>query len=484
MKSLYKIVWITAGISFVSGSVFCFSGHGSPSSPRLPDMSAGLVAVRSATPAQDPPDDAPLSRVDFGVQLQTLLNEQKWEDALTLFDLLAEEDRNTVAIQNLKIAILVSYGKVQEAEHAAKMLEKQHPRDLDVLYTLTMIAQAKDDKKMRTVYLKKILKIDPNNVQALQEEGMDFYSLGNYKEARERFGRILKQHPDNVQALIWLGKISYLDNKLKEAEDCYTAALRYEPDNSLAVAELARVKSETGRMAEAIGDIRRAIELEPDAAPHWTDLGSYNLQIGRKQEALDAFTHAAALVPDSYFVHIYLAGLHDDLGNKEAAIRHYTKITELYPQYYFAYEGLGVLLFEKKDWAGARYAFLSALEYAPANTYYALMATVCSYKTGKKTEAKNFMSKYIKTVDRTKHDTDYFLCRLFIDLAGDNDVNNRITKEKEETDRLRKYFYLAQFYKMTGKGHIAEKYLLDIKTVQAPAFFEYRLAVSELGADS
>ena len=476
MKNVYRgIIWKIMCMYITIGSLSCLSGpEGKPNTSFNKETEINTAQAESEVSP----------RIIFGQQLSALLAEQKWEEAVALFDTLPDEDKDSLSIRNLKIAVLISTGQLQEAETAAKALEKQHPKDINVLYTMTMIAQAKNDKKMRTTYLKKILRLDPDNLQALQEEGLDFYSQGNYKAAGETFSKILKKHPDDVQALIWCGKVYYLDNKLNEAEQCYRIALQYEPENSLAIAELARIKSETGRMAEAIADIKQAIALEPDAAPHWTDLGSYNLQIGKREEALEAFSRAVALVPDSYFIHIYLAGLNDDLGNKDAAIQHYKKVTELYPQYYFAYEGLGILLFEKKDWEEGRRAFVNALRYAPENTYYALAATVCSYKTGKKTEAKDFMSKYLKTIDRSKRESDYFLCRLFIDFAGDNDVNNRITKIKDETERQRKFFYLAEFYRLAGKGHIAEKYLLDIKTIQAPTFFEYRLAVSELEAAS
>ena len=90
------------------------------------------------------------------------------------------------------------------------------------------------------------------------------------------------------------------------------------------------------------------------------------------------------------------------------------------------------------------------------------------------------MTKYLKTIDRTKRETDYYLCRLFIDFAGDSDVNNRIKKEKDETERLRKYFYLAEFYRLAGKGHIAEKFLLEIKTTQTPTFLNTGLHSANL----
>ena len=482
MKHLYRsISKKTVCIYLIIGTLSCLSAQSAKphtqSNRQVSKKPAAAGAAAKATEEISP-------RVIFGQQLSALLSEQKWSEAIALFDTLPEDDRNSLSIRNLKAAVLISTGLIQDAETTAKALEKQYPNDINVLYTMTMVAQAKNDKKMRRTYLKKILKLDPNNVQALQEEGVDFYDQGNYKEAGKTFSKILKKHPNDIQALIWCGKVYYLDNKMPEAEQCYRAALNYQPKNSLAIAELARIKSETNRMAEAIADIQKAIELEPDTASHWTDLGSYNLQIGRREEARAAFNRAIELVPDSYFIHIYLAGLNDDLGNKEEAIKHYKKVTELYPQYYYAYEGLGILLFEKKDWEGARRAFVNALRYAPSNTYYALSATICSYKLNKKAEAKDFMSKYLKTIDRAKRETDYYLCRLFIDFAGDSDVNNRITKEKDETERLRKFFYLAEFYRLADKGHLAEKFLLEIKATPTPTFFEYRLAESELAANT
>ena len=481
MQNLYKGISKKAlCISCMLGILFSLIAQNAKPHPQANQQESKKQTAAADTVEQA--EEIP-PRVIFGQQLSTLLSEQKWDEAIALFDTLPDEDKESLSIQNLKIAVLISTGRIKAAEETAKALEKQYPKDLNLLYTMTMIAQAKNDIKMRKTYLKKILKLDPNNVPALREEGIDFYNQGSYKEAGETFSKILKKHPDDIQALIWCGKVYYLDNKMQAAEQCYRAALQYEPKNSIAIAELARIKSETNRMAEAIADIQTAIALEPDAASHWTDLGSYNMQIGRRKEAIAAFNRAIELVPDSYFVHIYLAGLNDDLGNTEEAIQHYKKVTELYPQYYFAYEGLGILLFEKKDWENARRAFVSALSYAPTNIYYALSATVCSYKMKKKAEAKDFMTKYLKTIDRAKRETDYYLCRLFIDFAGDSDVNNRITKVKEETERLRKYFYLAEFYQLAGKGHLAEKFLLEIKTTQAPTFFEYRLAVSELAPD-
>lgn len=480
MKNIHKLVCIMTGAFFILhiGACLTVNEHTQLLAVETPQHSS--TESGNAENSPQPEEELPAPRIQFAQSLQNLINEQKWEQALALFDTLSEEDLYTPSIQNLKIAVLISMGKLAEAEKTAKMLENQEPRNINTLYTLTMIAQAKNDAKMRNIYLNKIIAIDPHNAQALQEQGLDFYAQGNYKAAGQKFSAVLKKHPDNIDALIWLGKINYMLNALPEAEECYTIALKHEPDNSLAIAELARIKSETKRMGEAISDIQRAIELEPDGAHHWTDLGSYYFQVGKKPEALEAFSRAVELIPDSYFVHIYLAGLHDDLGNKEKAIQHYTKVTELYPQYYFAYESLGVLLYEKQDWLGAENAFRAALQYMPENIHYALMTGLCAYKRNKKSDAKTFLQKYLKTIDKEKNELDYYLCRLFIDFAGDSDVYSRIGKEKDNSEKMKKSFYLAAFYQLINKWTVAEKYYIDIKVTSIPNFFEYRLAISEL----
>ncbi len=473
MKNLYKVLCAVIFLSFAfSTGVYAHSSR-KDTSNRGKKNTAQKYEKKNK-------EERKKMRVAFATALNECIQKKAWDDALQLFENLSEEDKNDRSIQNLKIAVLISQGNIAEAERIAKLLEKDYPRDVDVLYTLSMIGQAKNDDKMRKAYLKKILAVDKNNVQALYEQGLDYYKKKQYNKAHEMFSRILKTEPDNIDALIWIGQIYYMQNKLTDAEQYYTKALALEPQNSLAISELARVYSESDRMHDAITEIKRAIELSPDSAHYWSDLGSYNVQIGKKEEALAAFSEAVKLIPDSYFVHIYLAGLNDDLNHKEEAIKQYRIVTKLYPQYYFAYESLGVLLFEKHDWAGAADAFLHALNYAPKKTEYAVMYGLCSYKAGNKKAAKDVLKKYLKTINKKKDELDYYLCRLFIDFAGDTDVNLRIQKLKSESDKLPLLFYMGAFYQLKGKTRLAEKYYIDVSTTEHPGFYEYRLAVSAL----
>ena len=316
--------------------------------------------------------------------------------------------------------------------------------------------------------------INPKDSQALTEQGLDFYSAKRYNDARRKFIEAYKVNPKCTEALIGLGRINYLEGKLDQAEANLTAVLEQEPNNSTAIAELARIKSETNRMYQALQDINRAAELEPNNPSHWNDIGSYNLTIGRKEEAKKAYDKVIELTPDSYIAYIYRAGINDELGYKEEALNDYIKVCNLYPPYYFALEGAGILLWEKGDWLNAGTAFLKALNKSPASYQYALLYAISLYKQNKKPDAKKFMQNYLKSINRTEKENEYFLCRLFIDFAGDSELINRANAETDMVKKGRMFFYLGEFYNLTKKHTLAEKCYVQVMSIENPAFFEYR----------
>lgn len=415
-------------------------------------------------------------REEFTDKITKLLNNQDFEGIIKLIDESDSEITDDFKIQYLKLSILTSMGKAKEAESFAEELSKTYPNNTDILYAQVMLAQAENNLKKKDQYLKKILAINPKDSRALTAQGMDFYSVKKYNDARRKFIEAYKADPKCTEALIGLGRINYLENKLDQAESNLTAALELEPDNSIALAELARVKSETNRMYEALKDVKRAAEIEPANTSHWMDIGSYNSTIGRKEDARKAYSKIIELTPDSYIAYIYRAGLNDELGYKEEALKDYITVCNLYPPYYFALEGAGILFWEKGDWVNAGTAFLKALNKAPASYQYALLYTISLYKQNKNQDAKKFMQNYIKTINRTEKENEYFLCRLFIDLAGDSELLNKVSAEKDLVKKGRMFFYLGEFYSITKKHSLADKCYLELLSIENPAFFEYRLA--------
>ena len=438
------------------------------------------AAVKEKKPEARPATDNP--KVEFAYKLDDALKKGDYEKALSLFDTIKEELKHDPNIKTLKLSILISANKTKEAAEYAAALEKENPGNADILFAQAMLAQAEDNPKKKSMYLEKILAKNPKDARALSEQGMDLYSKRRYNEARKKFADAHKADPRFVNALLGLARVNYMQSKLDQAEENLRAALNLEPDNSTALAELARIKSETNRMTEALKDIQKACDISPEISTHWLDLASYSMQYGRKEAARDAFTKAIALTPDSHVAYIYRAGLNDELGHKEEALKDYIKVCNLYPSYYFAFEGAGALFWEKGDWQNAGAAFIKALAKAPNSYQYALLTAICYIKMNQRREAKEFLQKYIKTVNQEKRPNDYLMCRLFMDFAGDTEVHSKALAEKDLIKKGRMFFYLAVFYELTNKPKLAGDSYTQVLAIENPGFFEYRFAEKVMGA--
>jgi tetratricopeptide (TPR) repeat protein len=430
--------------------------------------------IPAATTQNIPKQQEPAySRVAFGEKLKNLLDDGKYDEAIALFDTVPEPDASSLSIRMLKLSILISAGKKAESIALANELEAAYPDNVEILYTQVILAESRDDLTGRTKYLNKILKLQPDNSQALTALGTDYLAQKNYPQAKTTLIRAISANPENIDALLGLARVYYMQADLDKAGSTLNLAIAKDPGYSVLWAERARVKSETNDLGGAIEDIKQAVTLDPGIYGQWVDYGNYLISSAKKAEAREAFTKAIELEPKSYLAYIYRAGLNDDLGNTDEAISDYTQICALYPPYYFAAESLGILLWGKGDYERSRQAFVQALSQNPKNTSYALMVTLCYYRSGKPDEAKKFMGKYIVTLDRAK--TEYYLCRLFVDKSGDADVLNRIEKETDVTNRNRMLFYSAMYYDLFQSKATAQKFYIDITSMKAPTFFEYRL---------
>jgi len=413
------------------------------------------------------------TRIAFGEKLKNLLVDGKYDDAIALFDTVPEPDASSLSIRILKLSILISAGKKTESTTLANELETAYPGNVEILYTQAVLAESRNDLTNRAKYLNKILQIQPNNSQALTALGTDYLGQKNYAQAKMLLIRAISVDPNNTDALLGLARVYYMLSDLEKAGSTLNLAIAKAPDYSVLWAERARVKSESNDLPGALEDIKQAVTLDPNLYGQWVDYGNYLISAAKKAEAREAFTKAIELESESYLAYIYRAGLNDDLGNTDEAISDYAKICRLYPAYYFAAESLGILLWGKGEYAASGLAFQQALAQNPKNTSYALMATLCYYRSNKTDEAKKFMAKYIATLDHAK--TEYFLCRLFVDKSGDADVLNRIEKEKDITDRSRMLFYSAMYYDLFQSKAVAQKFYIEITSIKAPVFFEYRL---------
>lgn len=450
---------------------------------------AGICALSAlggckSTPAERPVDEKPVatkpskqkgySRIEFASNLEGLLARREYDKAIESFSLVPEPDASSLSIRKLKLAVLVSANRLDDALTLANALEAENPKDADVLYSKAFLLGARGENSARSGYLAKTLQANPNHSDALAATAGERFSVGDYDGAKPLFVRAAAANPSNTDALLGLARVYYMKEDLPRARDTLDSAIAKNTSYAPLFVERARVRSETADLAGAVEDARKALELEPDVYATWLDLGTYYISMAKKKDAKEAFTRAINLDPSHYLAYIYRAGLNDDLGLIDESISDYKIVCRIYPRYYFAAETLGVLLWGKGDFAGSRDAFRIAITHAPNNPYYALLYSLCYFREGLDKEGKEFIANYLKTMNRET--TEYFLVRLFLDKSGEADVLNRIQKETRSVARSRLLFYAAEYFDLYQSKDVANKYYHEVSTCEIPGFMEYRMS--------
>ena len=146
--------------------------------------------------------------------------------------------------------------------------------------------------------LRKHLKADPFDVQAIRMLAELAGRIGRYKDAETLLRRALELKPDFSAARANLAIALYRQNKSVEAIAELDRLLKDEPDNvghaNLKAAALGRI----GRFDEAIGLYEGVLKQVPTQPKVWTSLGHLLKTVGRQAEGIAAYRRAIAITPE------------------------------------------------------------------------------------------------------------------------------------------------------------------------------------------
>ena len=412
--------------------------------------------------------------VDFAQQLQDILRNGTIEEALALFETMPEKYQDDYSMNLLHGSLLVSSGNVEKATIIADKLEIIEPGNIDTLVLKSMIAKASGDKKAKSEILKQIIEKDPTNVDANVELANDQMMRKNFKLANTYYGKSLEKEPNNEQALLGYGQSAYYNDDLKKAQSSFEKLVEVNPENSFGWAYLGKLAGDDENYAVATRHVEKALKLDPFYYDYWVDYGQYLYYQGKFADAEKAWTKAISIEPDNFYAYIYRSALYDEQKRFADALSDYKKIIEVKPEYYYAYESIGILAWHEKKYDEARKAFLNAYKYSKDNISYPMMVSATYLKEGNNTENKKFLTNVLK--NRDIKTATYSVIRLYYDGLNPSAVGTRIKNESSVNLRGKLMFYLALYHDILGDDLNAKKYYNEIVKLQAPMFFEYRLA--------
>ena len=439
-------------------------------------LSAGFCWAQPAPQNDSQSASEQSAAVTFVMKLQDELGTGDMEGAIALFQEIPEELQNDIGLKGLLGALEYSSGDYTSAIKVANDILAVDKNNMEGLELLYKCYKAKKNRKAFTEIENKILSLDPYNPTVNIQKAEENVLYKKWKLARNYYDKALRGDDTNVDANFGYAKMSYYLNDIKTTKEYLNKVIELDPYFSDAYSYFGKLEYEEENYQEAVEYTIQAIKLYPDNYDYILDLGTYYSKMGKNEEALQAWTKATEIKPDYFLAYAYLAGLYDFIGNFDKALENYHKVIETNPKYYYAYESTAILEYHAEHYENAIYYFNKAYEYNDSYSY-TLMIAACYFKLKKPLEAKKVLAAQMKKLNNKS--TEYDLVRFFHDTYNRNAEQNLMRKIKAEDNRntrCKMLFYMGLYNELYGSDVLAAEYYSQAVDIQAPMFFEYRLA--------
>ena len=211
----------------------------------------------------------------------------------------------------------------------------------------------------------KVLEIDPNHSQALNNLGIIFQDLGGNQKAKDCYEKAIEINPNYTNAYYNLGIIFQKLIDLQKAKECYEKAIEIDPNYTDAHNNLGNILKELGENQKAKSCYEKAIEIDPNRANTHNNLGAILRELGEKQKAKECFEKAIEIDPNYAHAHNNLGLVFVELGEFEKAKNCCEKAIEIDPNYAHAHNNLGVIFKKLGELEKAKECFEKAIEIDP-----------------------------------------------------------------------------------------------------------------------
>src|SRR5256885_1191704 len=210
----------------------------------------------------------------------------------------------------------MSLDQTESAVRALLLLNREFPRDPDVLYTTTHFYS-----ELASRASQELAATAPNSPQAQQLEAEAFESQGNWEKAAAQYKQVLEQGPKTPGIHYRLGRID-LSKTLPETDDAkkeFEQELKLDPGNASAEFMLGETARQAGQWEEAIAHFSRASQLDESFVEAYLALGMSLNSAGKFSEAVTPLEKYVKSQPGDPAGHYQLATAYARTGRKPQA---------------------------------------------------------------------------------------------------------------------------------------------------------------------
>ncbi len=212
----------------------------------------------------------------------------------------------------------MSLEDTESAVRALLVLNREFPKDPDVLYTTTHFYS-----ELASRASQELAATAPNSPQAQQLEAEAFESQGNWEKAAAQYQQILQQAPNTPGIHYRLGRI-LLSKSPPEPENAkreFEQELKVDPNNASAEFMMGETARQAGQWEEAIAHFSRASQLDEGFIEAYLALGMSLNSAAKFADAVAPLEKYVKSQPGDPAGHYQLATAYARTGHKPQAER-------------------------------------------------------------------------------------------------------------------------------------------------------------------
>ena len=360
---------------------------------------------------------------------ETNLAKESFERAVALYPDQVEAKRSLAVLESRS-------GRYQQARARLDDLLKQRPDDVVALDMLMSLDLATKNWQGAEQTLVRLRRLSAENYVAVLAEGRFYEAQRRLSDARHAYERATTLAPNEPEPLLSLLRLEVADGQSARAKTRLESLLAARSDHPFAHGLLGEVLSLTGEREAALHEYREAVRLNPKWMTPWLNWSTLLLSEKKPEMAAQIVEDGLKANPESEELYMLLASARSEQGQIESAMAAYDTVLRLNPRNVLAANNLAVLLVDRKgDPSSLQKAFalsrdfekdaphplfidtlgwvrfkmgqqeeaIRLMKYAVAKSPEIAVLNyhlgIAFFQSGKRTEARSFLSKALKGTD-------------------------------------------------------------------------------------
>ena len=256
-------------------------------------------------------------------------------------------------------------GDVEKAKEVYESILKIQPDNFDALQLLASLFQMVGNNLIAIELFDKALRVKKTYAPVFSNRGNSLKELNRFDEALQSYDQAIALKPDFTEAYTNRGATLHALKRFDEAVRSYDQAIALMPNYAEAYSNRAIALHELKRFDEAVLSCNQAIALKPHFAEAYSNRGNALRELKRCDEALLSYDQALALKPNFVEAHFNYGALLQELKRLDEALIRFEKAIALKPDHSKAYFNRGAIQQELKRWDEALISFDAVLALRP-----------------------------------------------------------------------------------------------------------------------